>query len=139
MPDMIRPSREINALKNKAFDLALELDSQGREIDAIHSLRRAAELGHEEAAQALGHRLTEEGASPETALEGVKWFLKSLEMVEVDGWAFCHDDDPIERGLGWTGWPFLGELIARLSVEQAVEVVRLVKLENDRYRSTLAD
>lgn len=135
--------RKLHAESNRmyaeksAFDIATSIDPDCNTPESIRWVRRAAELGHEESAQALGTYLLTVDVTPENILEGIRWYFRSLSMEVMESWYFDHSDDPVERDFGWTDWDFLGRLISEQPTDTAIEIAVLVATEHKKYLQTL--
>lgn len=108
-----------------AFDIGDELDNRERHTEALPWFFRAAERGHEEAAIALGYAYVEGLGVAVNILEGVRWFMRSLEMEPGDA-ASDSGSWPVNREQGWWDSEFLGDLAKQLDEDEQKTLIELV-------------
>lgn len=108
-----------------AFDIGDELDNRQRHAEALPWFIRAAEHGHEEAAIALGYAYVEGLGVAVDILEGVRWFMRSLEMESGDT-VSDPGSWPVNREQGWWDHELLGRLTQQLNDDSREELRTIV-------------
>lgn len=112
---------------NAAFVLATHLDDAGQQTAALQWYRRAAEGSHEAAKIQLGYAYALGIGVTKNPLEAARWFMRSLSAEPTSTLTGVDTGEwPVSREEGWRDWPFLGELMEPLQLDERIALVHLV-------------